>query len=312
MNTGFAFLVRSPRMLPTLLAILCLVAAAEAQHGGGGGHSGGGHFGGGHYSGGHSSAKHASGSQSGGHFHWLRFGFGRHATRVAAPSASDTSRNIPARLWSIPGIVRTPSRIPSTFLWSSPRPSKRPGSLAAMVSSAARGSFLHYRYRRFPSSGCYLNEIGQVCFFEPFFPLLSFYGGIDLFYLGFGFGGDSPDLGDGLDAQGLLQSEVSTIPETNPSDENATEGNSAISSPTLGLSAEDQPAGNRIFLLVLKNGTSHAVTDYWVADGYLEYISPDGTRSHIPLETLDLQSTVSENAPRGLPFILRFAPAQAP
>jgi hypothetical protein len=64
------------------------------------------------------------------------------------------------------------------------------------------------------------------------------------------------------------------------------------------------------FLLVLKNGTSHAVTDYWVADGYLEYVSTDGTRSHIPLEALDLQSTVVFNAPRGLPFVVRSAPAQ--
>ena len=53
-----------------------------------------------------------------------------------------------------------------------------------------------------------------------------------------------------------------------------------------------------------------AVTDYWIADGYLEYISPDGTRRHIPLEALDLQNTVIQNAPRGLPFVLRFAPAQ--
>ena len=68
--------------------------------------------------------------------------------------------------------------------------------------------------------------------------------------------------------------------------------------------------GKGVFLLVLNNGTSHAVTDYWVADGYLEYISPDGTRSHIPLEALDLQNTVIQNAPRGLPFVLRSAPAQ--
>jgi hypothetical protein len=56
------------------------------------------------------------------------------------------------------------------------------------------------------------------------------------------------------------------------------------------------------------NGTSHAVTDYWVADGYFEYISTDGTRSHIPLEALDLQNTLIQNAPRGL--VLRYTPAQ--
>ncbi len=63
-------------------------------------------------------------------------------------------------------------------------------------------------------------------------------------------------------------------------------------------------------MLVLNNGTRHAVTDYWVADGYLEYISPDGTRSHIPLEALDVQNTVTQNAPRGRPFVLRSGPAQ--
>ena len=62
--------------------------------------------------------------------------------------------------------------------------------------------------------------------------------------------------------------------------------------------------------MVLNNGTSHAVTDYWAADGYLEYINPDGTRSHIPLEALDLQKTVSANAFRGRPFVLRSTPAE--
>ncbi len=307
MNSAFAFLARSRRMLRTWLAILCLITAAEAQHGGGGGH-----FGGGHYSGGHSSARHSGGSQSGGHFHWLRFGFGRHSSPVA-PSASDTSRNETLHLWNTSSLRQSPSRIPSTFLWSPPPFPKRPDSGAAIVSPAARGTrrFLRNRFRHFPSSGCYLNELGQVCFFEPFFPLLSFYGGFDLFDFGLGFGGDSPDLGNGLHSQDLLQSEMSTIPpQTNLSDENAVEGNSAISSAAPGVSTEAQKLGEGVFLLVLKNGTSHAVTDYWVSDGYLEYMSPDGTRSHIPLETLDLQRTVSENAPRGLPFVLRFAPVQ--
>jgi hypothetical protein len=79
---------------------------------------------------------------------------------------------------------------------------------------------------------------------------------------------------------------------------------------TLGIATEQQALGKGVFLLVLNSGTSHAATDCWVADGYLEYISPDGTRSHIPLEALDLQNTVTQNAPRGLPFVLRSAPAQ--
>lgn len=60
---------------------------------------------------------------------------------------------------------------------------------------------------------------------------------------------------------------------------------------------EGSAVGKGVFLLVVNNGTSHSVTDYWVADGYLEYFGPDGRRSHIPLEALDLQNTVIENAP---------------
>src|SRR6266478_9515423 len=48
--------------------------------------------------------------------------------------------------------------------------------------------------------------------------------------------------------------------------------------------------------------------DYWLADGYLEYVSLDSTRGHVPLEALDLQATVTENSRHGLPFVLRSAP----
>ncbi len=71
--------------------------------------------------------------------------------------------------------------------------------------------------------------------------------------------------------------------------------------------ADDEAVGKG-FLLVLKNGTSAAATDYWLADGYLEYVSLDRTRSHVPLEALDLRKTVVENSRRGLPFVLRSAP----
>jgi hypothetical protein len=50
---------------------------------------------------------------------------------------------------------------------------------------------------------------------------------------------------------------------------------------TLDAATEDRTLSKGIFLLVLNNGTRNAVVDYWVADGYLEYISPDGTRSHV-------------------------------
>jgi hypothetical protein len=135
-------------------------------------------------------------------------------------------------------------------------------------------------------------------------------GYFDPFY--FGFGGDSVDLGGDLNSQGPMRSEMSAVPPTaNPSDDDAAEENSALRpGATVDAATEDRTLSKGIFLLVLNNGTRHAVTDSWVADGYLEYISPDGTRSHIPLDALDLQNTVTQNAPRGLPFVLRSASGQ--
>jgi hypothetical protein len=79
-----------------------------------------------------------------------------------------------------------------------------------------------------------------------------------------------------------------------------------------GTTREDWDLGPGVFVLVLKHGTTHVVMKYWAADGYLEYISLDGTRSHIPLEALDLQGTVIRNERRGLPFVLRSTPGENP
>jgi hypothetical protein len=306
MATRTAFLMRSLHIFPILLSVICLLAA-EAQHGGGGGHSGGGHFGGGH-----SSGRHSGGSHAGGHFGWLHVGSGKHSGPHAKFEASSpsSSPHPPSHL-PTPGLMPFRPRISPTLLWSPLFP-PHPGGRVSFVSSHVRPhhhNFLRNRFPRFASSGCFFNGATEVCFFEPFLPLLSFSGDFDLFDSGFGFGGDSLDLSDG--SQELTQSEMSAIPPTvNPSDDDAAHGNSTLRpGARLGAATEDGIVGKGVFLLVLKNGASHAVTDYWVVDSYLEYISPDGTRSHIPLEALDLQNTMIRNAPRGLPFVLRSTPA---
>ena len=73
--------------------------------------------------------------------------------------------------------------------------------------------------------------------------------------------------------------------------------------------AQDWDLGPEVFVLVLHNGTTQLAKSYWAAEGYLEYISPDSVRSHIPLDALDLQSTVVRNERRGMPFVLRSTPA---
>lgn len=318
MTTRIAFLVRSPQFFPILLCVICLFSPAVAQHGGGGGHSGGGHSSGGHASGGRSSSRQGGGGQSGGHFGWLHFRSGRNSARHAgpgAPSTLETSPQPPSHLWNSP-LARMPSipRIPSTLLWSPPLFPRRPDGNVSFGSSRVRphrGFFFH-RFPRFSSSGCFFNGLTQVCFFEPFLPLLSCSGYFDPFY--FGWGVDSLDLGDDLNSQEPMQSEMSVVPPSaNPSNDDVAEGNSSVHpGATLDAATEDRTLSKGLFLLVLNNGTRHAVIDYWVADDYLEYISPDGTRSHIPLEALDLQNTVTENAPRGLPFVLRPASGQNP
>jgi len=61
-------------------------------------------------------------------------------------------------------------------------------------------------------------------------------------------------------------------------------------------------------VLYLNDGTSFAVTDYWVADYKLHYVT-DGVRENvIDLDQIDVQRTVDENAARGVNFTLRRAP----
>ena len=229
MATRVAFLKESLRILPILLAVICLLAPMEAQHGGGGGHSGGGHSGGGRSSGGHASSRHSSsthsaGGHSGGHFGWLHFGFGKHSVRHAGLGpvpASGISPHGPSRLSNT---TRVPStvRISSTLL-SSPLVPRRPQGQASFFASGRRHrDFFFHRYRRFSPSGCFFNGFTQVCFFEPFLPLFSFSGYFDLF--DFGFGGDSPDPGDDPNFQGTPQWEMSAAPPTNPSDDNTAKG----------------------------------------------------------------------------------------
>jgi hypothetical protein len=319
MPKRIAFLVRPTRIILVLVAATCLLAPAAAQHGGGGGHSAGGHFGGGHSSGSHTGGGRTGGSHSG----WLHLGFGnraaRRAGRLGTVGTPDTSRHL------APGLVKgaTPVRAAS---WVSiqpapPRPLWFPvffpprfvGSSFFFSSRFRhRPSFLFGRFPCFRASGCFFNGLTQVCFFEPALPLFFFSSGFDSFLSGAGFSGDSLGIGDDLNSLGTMQPEIAVDPPTPGPVDADTSAPAGENSPTNGGAkvdeAADEAAGTGFFLLVLKNGTSHAATDYWLADGYLEYVSLDRTRSHVPLEALDLQKTVVENSRRGLPFVLRSAP----
>ena len=63
-------------------------------------------------------------------------------------------------------------------------------------------------------------------------------------------------------------------------------------------------------VLFLKDGTVYAITDYWIADNKLHYITNYGGENSIPLDQLDMQRTVDVNAKRGINITLRPSPQQ--
>jgi hypothetical protein len=65
----------------------------------------------------------------------------------------------------------------------------------------------------------------------------------------------------------------------------------------------------QITMLVLKDGIAFSVTDYWVEDGKLGYVTTYQRENTIDLDRLDLDQTVKLNSMRGIPFVLRERPA---
>lgn len=73
-------------------------------------------------------------------------------------------------------------------------------------------------------------------------------------------------------------------------------------------SPEEIEAEKTLVVLYMKNGAVYAVTDYWVADGKLRYLTSYGGENTIEMDDLDLQKTVDVNAKRGVDFILKPLP----
>jgi hypothetical protein len=62
-------------------------------------------------------------------------------------------------------------------------------------------------------------------------------------------------------------------------------------------------------LIYLADGTNYAVTNYWLANGDLHYLTSYGAEGSVPIERIDLQRTVDANAAQGVQFTLRPGPA---
>jgi hypothetical protein len=77
-----------------------------------------------------------------------------------------------------------------------------------------------------------------------------------------------------------------------------TTANVAISAPTI--------------LVYLKDGTTLAADDYWMADGQFHYRVKYGGESSVDMDQVDMQRTVDENAKRGVRFTLKPKPVANP
>lgn len=76
-----------------------------------------------------------------------------------------------------------------------------------------------------------------------------------------------------------------------------------------GQSAGEASQQRPYVILYLKDGSSYAVSDYWLAGGKLHYVTSYGGENVIAESQLDLQRTVNENAARGVDFTLRPEPS---
>jgi hypothetical protein len=65
------------------------------------------------------------------------------------------------------------------------------------------------------------------------------------------------------------------------------------------------PANTAVTLIALKDETLFPVTDYWLEDGLVFYVTSAGRQGSIPLRALDWETSARLNAERGVEFVLR-------
>ncbi len=148
---------------------------------------------------------------------------------------------------------------------------------------------------------------------------LSPFGFSGFGYLGFGGGyaGDFGDAGYGYDGGYSAPPSFDVAPPNfdegasqepapsewqNPPAENSSPDNSGV----------DNSAPAPETVIFLKDGTSFAVKDYWVADGELHYVTSYGGENAVDLSQFDLERTTDENAQQGIAITLRPAPESQP
>jgi hypothetical protein len=175
--------------------------------------------------------------------------------------------------------------------------------------------------------------------YYPFFGYNPYYGGLGFGWGGYGpcgpfwgcfgygfgygsggglgyFGATSGGYGSGWTDAGAEGSANVTSPDNPDSYLLAAPGTggagaAADSSDETQVLRTDSAPQQKYVLLYLKDGSSFAVSDYWLADGKLHYVTSYGGDNAVDESRVDLQRTVNENAARGVDFTLRPQPAGA-
>src|SRR5262249_3222737 len=65
------------------------------------------------------------------------------------------------------------------------------------------------------------------------------------------------------------------------------------------------PSGAQLTWLILKDGDSYLVRDYWIEAGKLQCVTLDGERKLVPLARLNMDETVRLNQERNVAFVIR-------
>ena len=79
---------------------------------------------------------------------------------------------------------------------------------------------------------------------------------------------------------------------------------SDLGSPSAASSIDDAERNQPITLLQLKNGWMYGLTDYWVEGDNLHYVTNYGGKNSVPLDLIDLGTTIRLNSERGIEFSL--------
>src|SRR5580698_3705215 len=303
-------------------------SAVFAQHGGGGGgHAGGG--GGGHFGGGGSYAPARSSAPAS-----APASHGNTSAGTAGSGAANTKNSTGGGHWWNPsrGTATTAEKTPAQLATHNVVPmTTTAGTRSAFFthtpSPVGRGGYgyypnypYYYPYYGYGLLGC-----------DPFWGCNGFGGG---FGLGYGFGG----YGGGYYGAGLFGSggnsdmsgwtyssnnggdsdgSYTVSAQGSNGDANLSTSDSGEATPSLGVSGptttlrrDEAPAAapKPTTVLYLRDGSSFAVTDYWLANGKLHYVTSYGGENTTDVSKLDLQKTVDENAKTGNAFSLKSEP----